>query len=115
MTIFCIQVQPDRAPGIDIGRVRDLCKQLSSDHALVDRHGVIEGDDEGPYLNLMFETASAAKFWKQFEANIYTDPIVGEPMNQASMATCTGEHDWDDFLLLRHYDKKLPLDQIPDE
>lgn len=115
MTIFCIQVQPDHAPGIDIGRVRDLCTQLASDKALIERHGVIEGDDEGPYLNLMFETSNAAEFWKKFETKVYADPAVGALMRRASLATCTGESGWDDYLLLHHYDKTLPLDTLPDD
>jgi hypothetical protein len=114
MTIFCIQVQPDRAPGLDIGRVRGLCVQLASDKALIERHGVIEGDDGGPYLNLMFETPDAAKFWKMVETKIYGDHVVGGPMSQASLATCTGEHGWDDYLLLHHYDQGLQLDSLSD-
>jgi hypothetical protein len=114
MTIFCIQVQPDRVPGIDIGRVRELCMQLASDKTLVERHGAIEGDDGGPYLNLMFEAPDAAKFWMRADAQIYGDNVVGAHMSQASIVTCTGEHGWDDYLLLHHYDRKLQLDTLSD-
>lgn len=113
MITFCIQVQPDRAPGIDIDRVRELCQETASDTSMVERHGVIEGNDEGPYLNLMFEIVKAGEFWRSVKTKLYADPLVGGAMERASMATCTGEHGWDDYLLLYHYDKGLQLDVLP--
>lgn len=112
MATLCIQIQPDRVPELDIMRVRELCQQLAADDKIVVRHGVVEGDDGGPYLNLMFETNKPVEFWREFEARIYKDEVVGEGMKQASMATCTGEHGWDDYLLLYHYDKKFETDDL---
>lgn len=114
MTTFCIQIQPDRAPGINLDRVRDLCKQLATDAKTVSRHGVVEGDDDGPYVNLMFEVIKTVEFWQAFEEKLYQDAVVGEGMKLASMATCTGELGWDDYLLLYHYDKGLELDDPGD-
>lgn len=112
MVTFCIQVQPDRAPELDVDQVRALCKQLASDTTIVERHRVVEGDDNGPYMNLMFEIAKPIEFWQSFQEKIYADAIIGAAMGRASMATCTGEHEWDDYLLLYHYDKGLELDVL---
>ena len=115
MTIFCIQIQPDRAPALDIAQVRELCLQLAENKTVIARHGVVEGDDEGPYLNLMFEIIDPIAFWRLFSTRIYDDALVGPGMKAASMATCTGEDEWEDYLLLYHYDKKMELDSLDEQ
>ena len=31
------------------------------------------------------------------------------------MAVCEGQHGWDDYLLLHHYDAELKRDEVSDE
>lgn len=112
MATFCIQIQPDRAPDMDLNHVQNLCRQVASDKALVMRHGVVTGDDGGPYLNLMFEVFKPVDFWDVFKEMIYGDSNVGSAMNESSMATCTYDPSWDDYLLLYHYDRKFALDDL---
>jgi hypothetical protein len=110
--MFCIQIQPDRAPDLDLEKVKSLCAKISANKELVKQHEITAGDDDGPYINLLFETEHPAKFWKAFKKDLYENVDVGNDLSESTMATCTGEHGWDDYLLLYHFDSNFELDDF---
>ena len=112
MTTFCIQIQPSRAPDLDMDRVRSLCRLVSSRRALVDRHSIAEGVDNGRYVNLMFDTAQPADLWAMLSSIFYQDGMVGAGLARASMAMCEGDQGWDDYRLLHHFDPEVELDTL---
>ena len=46
MTAFCLQILPDRAPDLDLDRVRQLCRLITARRALAERHSIVEGNDK---------------------------------------------------------------------
>ena len=112
MTTFCIQVQPDRAPDLDMERVRSLCRLISSRRALVVRHSIAEGVDKGRYVNLMFDTAQPRELWGMLHSIFYEDAIIGSGLALASMAMCEGDQGWDDYRLLHHFDPEVETDTL---
>ena len=112
MSTLCIQVQPNRAPDIDMARVRALGESVAANKKLVSRFAVIDGEDKGPYSNLMFETTELLKLWGQLQEALYKDANVGSALAQASMAMCEGNDGWNDYLLLYHFDPSVKLDNI---
>jgi len=112
MSTLCIQIQPNRAPEMDMARVRALGEEVASDKVLVERFSIVQGEDGGPYVNLMFETERLAELWKLLSVKLYEDRGVGAGMARASMSTCEGKHGWDDYLLLYHFDPEIKLDDF---
>lgn len=112
MSGLCIQIQPARAPGLDLAVVRDLCDLLASNEPLVKRFTLVEGDDDGPYLNLMFETNRLQALWAVLQRHLYQDSAVGELIRRASIAACEGDQGWENYLLLHHFDRTLQLDDL---
>lgn len=112
MSTLCIQVQPNRVPDIDMARVRALGDGVASNKDLVSRFAVVEGEDKGPYANLMFETTELKKLWHLLQGTLYKDKMVGSALSQASMAMCEGKDGWNDYLLLYHFDPSVKLDNI---
>ena len=56
------------------------------------------GTDAGrPFVNVTFETTNARTLWKWLRENL--GDLFG-----AAIVSCQGEHGWEDYLLLHHYD-----------
>jgi hypothetical protein len=102
MKIFCIQIQPELSPGIDVeAAVAAVCRLDAS--ARVSR-----GNDDGTYVNLRFEVPSAAVLWNSLQQLLKGRPELA----QAAIVVCEGSYGWDDYLLLHHFDADEPLDQL---
>ncbi len=112
MTAFCIQVRPDRAPALDMDRVRSLCRLVMSRRALAKYHSIVDGTEKGQNLSLIFETEEPEEFWALLQTVFYEDIKVGTDMVQASLALCEGKHGWDDCLVLHHFDPEVETDTL---
>ncbi len=115
MTTFCIQVQPDRAPELDMERVLSLCRLATSRRVLVERHSIVEGVDDagkGPHVNLVFDTAEPRALWDLLRSLFYEDSMVGPALATASLVMCEGEDGWDDYRVLHHFDPQVEIDEI---
>lgn len=110
MKALSIQVQPNRSPEIDMERIQSEFEKLAMVTELVAHHDFNHGEDNGPYYNFTFGTTSAAKLWQRIQQSIYHNVEFGAYMQASSMAMCSSEHGWDDYLLLFHYDPSVTLD-----
>lgn len=108
-----IQIHPHRAPELDIARVRATCESLSGDRALIARFSFVEGHDGYDYVNLNFGTDDIPALWSRLQDRLYSGEH-GAAMQRSSMAMCVGQHGWDDYLLLRHYDAAVACVSLPD-
>jgi hypothetical protein len=107
-----IQVHPDLAPQLDLQLLRELVEALVKAEPAVIRAKVDEGEDEGRYLNFAFKTSDRAQLWRALEAQLYEHPQIGQLLRQSSMALCTGDEDWDDYLVLWHFNPEIEVDGI---
>jgi hypothetical protein len=104
-------VQPDLSPGLDLGGVLAL---FSTAAELADSElEITQGNDDGPYINYDFRTRDLARLWEVLQTQVFLDRAIGPALARASIATCEGNHGWDDYLLLHHYDRSLALDTLP--
>lgn len=115
MKHLCIEIQPHRAAGIDVAALCRLCEQLAENSTEVERYGAFEGTDQVEYVNLIFETQSVAALWNLLQTEFYEHPLFGSLLLKSSMATCQGDHGWDDNLQLYHFDPNVELDKSPVE
>jgi len=111
MSVLCIQIQPNRAPGIDLAFIRDAAAQLGST-GLFTRYSEEEGVDHGPYINLYFDALSLTEAWPIIRARFYEDVRLGSSLQKSSVVTCQGPNGWADYLLLHHFDQAVARDQL---
>lgn len=109
MKSLSVQVQPDRSPGIDMARLADLFQELAGRGDLVLRHAFDNGDDNGAYYNFTFGTERPGDLWQAIRQLIYLAPEHQAHMAVASMAMCSSEAGWDDYLQLYHWDSEVPV------
>lgn len=111
MSILCIQIQPSRAPGIDLALIRDAAAQLDATD-LFTRYGEEEDSDHGDYINLYFDAPSPAEAWRVIRPTFYEEARIGRFLRKSSIVTCQGQKGWDDYLLLHHFDPTVSRDQF---
>jgi hypothetical protein len=109
MRALSIQVQPARSSALDVERVSAVFTEIAGMADVVQRHQFDRGYDDGPYLNFTFGTTQAAALWRVVWERLYEDDLLGPHMRIASMAMCSSEQGWDDYVLLHHFDPTVPL------
>ena len=112
MKALSVQVQPGRAPDMDVGAVEARFREVAEERQLVKRHQFDRGHDKGEYLNFTFGTEDLRALWERVQEALYRDRNLAGPMGVASIATCEGEHGWDDYLLLHHFDPGVKRDVL---
>lgn len=111
MVDFCLHIQPNRAPSLDMADVRRACETIAA-AGFVERHKEIVGEDRGPYVNHMFATACPPLLWRALREQLLDDARLGPLLKAASMTMCEGADGWNDYLLLHHFDPDQPLDRL---
>ena len=104
MKLLKVQLQPNRSPTLDIDLMTTNLAQLSP-HARVSG-----GEDDGPYINIMLETADLSKLWLGVQSQLQTSSSLAN----AAIVVCQGDQGWDDYLLLHHFDAEVKLDSLGD-
>jgi hypothetical protein len=109
MRSLTVQVQPARSPGINIQRLNAAFEEIASDN-LVEHHKFESGEDDGLYFNYTFDTQHALQLWELIQMHIFSREEFERHMKCASMAMCSSENGWDEYLLLFHFDPSVELD-----
>ena len=110
MRALSVQVQPSRSPGIDMAGILAEFEAIAGATELVKHHAFDSGDDKGAYFNFTFGTPDAKNLWQLIQSRLYNSGNFSNHMRQASMAMCSSEEGWDDYLLLYHFDPTVGLD-----
>lgn len=105
-----IQVHPARAPFLALTGLKEECSRLAAANAAIESFFHEDGEDEGPYLDLVFETQNPLRSWPLLKRALYGSPRFGLGLRQSSTASCTGLDGWNDPLQLYHYDPTVHLD-----
>jgi len=110
MRALSIQVQPIRAPGIVMdGIVREF-QAIAEMNDLVSHHAFNDGHESVRFFNFTFGTTDAKALWAVVQHRLYNDDRFAGWMKQASMAMCSSEQGWDDYVLLFHFDPAVKVD-----
>jgi hypothetical protein len=97
-----IQIQATRSPSLDVAKAVVRLSQLATGVR------VSEGVDNGPYLNVDFKADDLSGLWASVREELRAVPGLAG----AAIVICQGEHGWDDYLLLHHFNPSEPLDQL---
>lgn len=106
-----IQVQPHRAPGLDITAIQAAFEALTQ-LPLVKHHTFNNGRDKVEYFNFTFGTEDLPALWREVQSRFYKEAQLGPWMSAASMAMCEGPSGWDDYLQLYHFDPAVKRDVL---
>jgi hypothetical protein len=106
-----IQWQPELANDLEmaklaalLGNVVDTVPETTFDFEA--------GNDQGPYVTFRFQSSDLNLLWNALRQQIYELPGVGEVVATSTIAVCEGEHGWNDYLTLHHFDSGTKTDSF---
>ena len=108
MKALSIHIQPERAPELKMEEVQAAFKAIAEMTSLVRHHQFDDGFDKTRYFNFTFGTEDLKGLWAVIQSTTYGNPALAGPLAKSSIVVCTGEHGWDDYLLLFHFDPNEP-------
>ncbi|GHT91127.1 hypothetical protein AGMMS49545_06350 [Betaproteobacteria bacterium] len=76
---------------------------------LVRCHSFDNGFDDGAYYNFTFGTDCPADLWRLMQETIFQVPEHQGHLTAASMAVCSAEDGWHEYVQLYHWDPQVPL------
>jgi len=104
-----VQVQPERSPGINMAGITESFHELAQRKELVLRHSFDSGNDNGAYFNFTFGTEHPAELWLTMQELVFLAKEHKAHMAVASMAMCSSEEGWDQYVQLYHWDPEVPV------
>jgi hypothetical protein len=108
-----VQVQPELAKSSELTAIKNALEAIARRTHLVEHLDFREGgEDGGRYLNFSYRTNNLPTLWAEIRRMVLSDPLIGEGASQAIIVVCEGDHGWDDYLLLYHFDQSVKLDKI---
>jgi hypothetical protein len=66
--------------------------------------------EDNSYINFNAVVENPNEFWTDVKPRLGGFPPAG--IAPRLIATCEGDHGWDDYLLLLHFDRRLKLDAL---
>ncbi len=106
-----VQVHLDRAPDLDIDVLIDICTEIVEATRTATQFRAL-ADETMRYRDLAFDAPDLKALWTVLKPVLYDGPNHGDLVADASIAVCQGDAGWDDYLLLHHFDRDQPLDQL---
>jgi hypothetical protein len=110
MKCLCVNFQPNRVPELDPAQVLFALRALGAGWA--EKLHVEQGDEEGPYAQVTYTVRNLAGFWAHLQAEMTRNATISAAITRGSIVVCEGDHGWDDYLLLHHFNPTEPLDTI---
>lgn len=107
-----IQLQPSRAPTMDVESTVAALRDVGQATGVVAGVDVTRGDDDGPYVNLTFLTAHPAVLWSSLKPVLISGFGRWASLGDSAIVVCQGDEGWADYLLLHHFDPEEPLDEL---
>jgi hypothetical protein len=107
-----VQIQPERALGLNMEQVRAAFEALAEMTSLIRNHQFDDGFDKMRYFNFTFGTEDLKGLWALIQSTIYCNRALAEPIAESSIVVCTGEDGWDGNLLLFHLDPNELCDDL---
>jgi hypothetical protein len=113
MSALSILVRLDHAPELDPAAIKQRLAAVGHAEQVVSKVNVIEGEEDGGYINVTYSSGDLQALWTLIRSELAGGAARGPSMLGCTIAVCTGQFGWDDYLLLHHFDPLQPLDELP--
>lgn len=109
MYVLIVQIHFERAPDLDLARLRNVCGRVAEvKGARYDE----QTDEMARYRDMVFAAEDRAGLWRALRPVLFDDHFHGPQLKDAAIVICQGEDGWDDYLLLHHFDPAEVIDPL---
>ena len=112
MAALSILVRLDRAPDFSPASIKQRLATVGESEGLVSGVNVVEGEEEGGYINVTYSAQDLKGLWSLIRLELAGGKDRGPSLLGCSIVVCTGKFDWDDYLLLHHFNPSEALDAL---
>ena len=114
MRTLSVQLHPARAARLSVASVVRLFADIAAKDPAVRRFEVQRGTDRGPYVNIHFiaRKPDIARLWAVVHKRVLRHRTLGPGIRRSCMVMCEGSRGWDNYLLLYHFNDKVPVDVL---
>ena len=84
--------------------VKNVLMTLLANISICEVH-IHRGRDKEPYINFTIKCRSGIILWGKIKNEL--NHLTG--FKNQTIVICTGKHGWKDYVLLQHFNKKVPL------
>ncbi len=103
MRVISIQIQPERVAGLDVKAALGLFRKVAGKSVHIADIKVKEASRR-QYINVNFLTRNRKKAWADIKKAAFDNKKVGAALKGCAIVICEGQHSWEDYLLLHHFD-----------
>ena len=112
MKNLSVQFQPDLQPSIDFDVKASELERLARKLPFVDQVSVDSGSNDGRYINVDIQTSDVTVLWPWVQDYLGLKSEKRPLISEAVIVVCEGEDDWNDYLLLHHFDATQETDNL---
>jgi hypothetical protein len=113
MPALSICVRPDRVSSLNVESLKVRLAAVGAPERLVSKVNITTGHDNGRYVIATYSTEDVNALWSLVRSELISPSALDLSLTECAIVVCTGQHDWDDYLLLHHFDATQALDKLP--
>lgn len=107
-----VQLQPALCESLVIESAKAAFESALLGNILTEQFLVSEGNDEGAFVNFTIQCTEPEEIWEIVSELLNRGDQLSEQISSCSIVICQGDHGWDDYLLLHHFNASLQLDEF---
>jgi len=101
---ICVQVQPERAPGLDIEAVARLMLRIALS-SKVPEFSVVRSAN-GTWINFMFTVKTLRPVWSAIRSSGLRHAKVGAKLRRCTIVVAEGSRGWANYRLLASFQRR---------
>ena len=110
MRAICVQVQPKRAPSLDIKSVARLMLKIAI-RVNAPSFSILRGG-RNLWINFTFASKAPRRIWNELQTGALRHHSLGAVLRRSAIVAAEGSRGWDNYRLLHHFDDQGHLDRI---
>jgi len=79
---------------------------------LIDSRHINRGEENGLYINIELQSSMVEQLWKKIKSVILLNSNGFSVLSKGIVVVCEGDHGWNDYLQLYHYNKLEKIDSF---
>lgn len=113
MPALSICVRGDRISGLNVESLKVRLAAVGEPELLARKVNITADHDDRRCVVATYTTEDVKALWSLVRSELISPSTLDQSLAECAIGVCTGQHGWDDYLLLHHFDATQALDDLP--